>query len=115
MTAAEIDAMTRRLQAAVFEEHHIALATVGIYSRNTTNDEISEMGSTITRVVMEHDGVLQMHGFFVDLERKRISFDLIIDFATPNRDELYAHIVEEVKNLYPDYALQVTLDRDLSD
>ena len=115
MTAAQIDAMTRRLQAAVYEEHRIALATVGIYSRNTSNDEVAEMRSAITRVVMEHEGVLQMHGFFVDVERKNVSFDLIIDFETPDRDDLYAHIVQDVKELYPDYDYQITLDRDLSD
>ena len=115
MTAAQIDAMTRRLQAAVYEEHRIALATVGIYSRNTSSDEVAEMRSAITRVVMEHEGVLQMHGFFVDVERKNASFDLIIDFETPDRDDLYAHIVEDVKALYPDYDYQITLDRDLSD
>ena len=115
MTAAQIDAMTRRLQAVVLERHRIALATVGIYSRNTTDDEVAGMRSAITRIAMSHDGVLQMHGFYVDLERKHISFDLIIDFATPNRDELYAHIVNDVKGIYPDFDFQITLDRDLSD
>ena len=115
MNAAQIDAMTRRVQTAVFEEHRIALATVGIYSRNTSNDEVAEMRSAITRCVMSHDGVLQMHGFYADIETKRISFDLIIDFATDNRDELYAHISDEVHGLYPDYTFAITPDRDLSD
>ena len=115
MTAAEIDAMTRRLQAAVFEQHHIALATVGVYSHNTTDDEVAEMQGAITRQVMGHDGVLQMHGFFVDVENKRVSFDVIIDFSAENRDDLYCHIVEEVCALYPDYDFNITLDRDLSD
>lgn len=115
MTAAEIDAMTRRLQAAVYAEHRIALATVGIYSHNTTDDAVAEMQSAITRRVMGHGGVLQMHGFFVDVENRRASFDVIIDFDVANRDELYCHIVEEVKELYPDYDFDITLDRDLSD
>ena len=115
MTASQIDAMTRRIQAAVYAEHRIALATVGIYSRNTTDDEVADMQAAITRCVMGHDGVIQMHGLYVDTEQKRASFDVIIDFDVPNRDELYAHICEEVGALYPDYAFTVTLDRDLSD
>ena len=115
MTAAQIDAMTRRLQAAVLQEHHIALATVGIYSRNTSDDEIAEMRTAITRCAMEHDGVLQMHGFYVNAETKSVSFDLIIDFEVTDRDGLYQHIVEDVQALYPDYTFTVTLDRDLSD
>ena len=115
MSAAEIDAMTRRIQASVYEEHRIALATVGIYSRNTTSDEIAEMQSSVTQTVMQHEGVIQMHGFYVDLANKRASFDLIIDFAVPNPDELYCTIVDEVSKLYPDYDFTITLDRDLSD
>ncbi len=115
MTAAQIDAMTRRLQASVYEKHHIVLATVGIYSRNTTDDELVEMRSAITRVVMGHEGVLQMHGFYADSEQHVASFDVIIDFDVKDRDGLYAHIVQDVQNLYPNYAFSITLDRDLSD
>ena len=115
MTAAQIDAMTRRLQAAVYAEHRIALATVGIYSRNTTDDEVMEMRSAITRMVMEHDGVLQMHGFYVDTEAKRVSFDLIVDFAVADRRATYDHIVSEAREMYPGYEFSVALDLDLSD
>lgn len=115
MTAAEIDAMTRRVQLAVYQEHNVALTTVGIYSRNTTDDSIAGMRSDITRTVMSHEGVLQMHGFFVDTEAKRVSFDIIIDFAVPDRRAVYEHIVSEVNESYPDYQFVVTLDNDLSD
>ena len=115
MTAAQIDAMTRRVQAAVLNEHHVALATVGIYSRNTSDDVIAKMQSDITRIAMGHDGVIQMHGFYVDVERKHISFDLIIDFAVDDRDGVYDHIAQEIRENYPDYTFQITLDRDLSD
>lgn len=115
MTAAQIDAMTRRVQATVYDEHRIALATVGIYSRNTTDDAIVEMRSAVTRCVMSHEGVLQMHGFYADAERHVASFDIIIDFSVADRNSLYAQIVEDVQALYPDYAFTITLDRDLSD
>ncbi|HAM15024.1 MAG TPA: cation transporter [Eggerthellaceae bacterium] len=115
MTAAQIDAMTRRLQSAVLAQHRIALATVGIYSHNTTDDGVADMREAITRVVMEHEGVLQMHGFFVDRERKILSFDVIIGFDVRERNELHEHITSDIRELYPDYELHVTLDSDLSD
>ena len=115
MTAAEIDAMTRRLQAAVYKEHRIALATVGIYSRNTTDDEAVAMRSAITHAVMAHDEVLQMHGFYADTESKHVSFDIIIDFEVSDRAALYDQIAEEVQALYPDYSFAINLDLDLSD
>lgn len=115
MTAMEIDEMTRRIQQSVIEEHGVVLATVGIYSRNTSDDVVTEMRSEVTRTVMAHDGVLQMHGFFVNVEAKTVTFDLVIDFAVKNRQELYCEIVDEVAALYPDYSFSVTLDRDFSD
>ena len=114
-TAAEIDAMTRRLQQAVIEEHGVVLATVGIYSRNTSDDVVTEMRSEVTRAVMAHEGVLQMHGFFVNMDAKAVTFDLVIDFAVKDRQTLYREIVYEVTALYPDYSFSVTLDRDFSD
>ena len=115
LTAAEIDALTRRLQQTVYAEHGVVLATVGIYSRNTSDDAIASMRSEITRLVMSHDDVLQLHGFFVNEESKTVTFDLIIDFANADRQQLYQHIYEDVQTAYPDYTFAITLDRDLSD
>ncbi|MBQ3301180.1 MAG: cation transporter [Eggerthellaceae bacterium] len=115
MKADEIDEMTRRLQKAVLSNHGVALATVGIYSRNTTDDHAATMRSDITRVVMAHEGVLQLHGFYVNEQEKSVTFDVIIDFAVKDRDELYEHIVNDVHEMYPEYTFAVTLDRDLSD
>jgi len=115
MTASEIDEMTRRVQHAVMEEHGVVLATVGIYSRNTSNDEIAQMRSEVTRAVMAHDGVIQMHGFYANEEQRNVMFDVVVDFAASDRDGLYAEICNEVQELYPDYSFAITLDRDLSD
>ena len=115
LTAADIDALTRRLQERVMAEHGIVLGTVGIYSRNTSDDELESMRNAITRTVMAHDGVLQMHGFFANKNEHVASFDVIIDFAVEDRGGLCAQIEDEVSALFPDYRFQITLDRDLSD
>ena len=114
-TAAQIDEMTRRLQLAVYEKHGVALATVGIYALNTTNDAVAAMRTAITAQVMGHEGVLQMHGFYVNETMRIIIFDVMLDFAVPDRDALYGQIVSEVEGMYPDYKVAITLDRDLSD
>jgi len=115
MTAREIDVLTRHLQEKVYEEHHVVLTTVGIYSSNTGDDEISEIRNAVTKVVMAHDGVLQMHGFYVDLERKDLRFDVILDFSLPNRKAVYEHICGDVREMFPDYRVSITLDIDASD
>ncbi len=114
-TAAQIDEMTRRLQQTVFEQHGVALTTVGIYVLNTTDDAVTNLRDSITACVMSHEGVLQMHGFYVNEAERHITFDIVLDFAVPDRRQLYGQIVSEVQAMYPDYSVAVTLDRDLSD
>ena len=115
MTAREIDALTRRLQEAVYKENGVALATVGIYASNTANDEALRIRRDVSRRILEHEGVLQFHGFFVDPAQKKMSFDVVLDFEVKDRQALYDHLVKDIQDAYPDYELRVTLDLDLSD
>ena len=54
-------------------------------------------------------------GFHVDLEEKRISFDIIIDFKIKNREDIYKEIFDEVQSKYLEYDISITLDVDVSD
>lgn len=113
MTADQIDLLERRIAGRVYDKHGIIMAAIGIYSVNTTNDEVVSMRTKITRIVMSHDGVLQMHGFYADVDAKIINMDVIIDYSYKDRDEMYAHIKNEIQELYPDYKLNMTMDIDI--
>ena len=113
MSADEIDLMERRIAENVMRQHGVILAGIGIYSKNTKDDFVKEMQSTVTRVVMEHDGVLQIHGFYVDTEKKSVSFDIIIDYAIKDREKIYDHIVGELREKYPEYTFFVVMDIDV--
>lgn len=117
MRADCIDEMTRRIQHAVYAgtNGRVILAAVGIYSRNTSDDVAMRMRSEVTRMVMAHDGVIQMHGFHVDEKNRLLDFDVILDFALPDRESTYRQIVGEVQATYPDYKVSVTLDVDAAD
>lgn len=117
MRADCIDEMTRRIQHAVYAgtNGRVILAAVGIYSRNTSDDVAMRMRSEVTRMVMAHDGVIQMHGFHVDEKNRLLDFDVILDFALPDRQATYRQIVGEVQAAYPDYKVSVTLDVDAAD
>lgn len=114
-TADRIDELTRRIQREVYMKHNVIMAAVGIYSVNTRNDFAAEARTRITKLVMSHDNVLQMHGFYLDEAAGTISFDIIIAFSEKDRHGLYRSIVSEVQELYPDYRLLVTMDDDVSD
>ena len=113
MTAEEIDLMERRIAANVFRKHGVVMTGIGIYSMNTQDDAVKALRTNVTRLVMSHDGVLQLHGFYADAEKKTMNFDLILDFALDDRQALFETIRGEVQSAYPDYQLCMTLDIDI--
>ena len=114
-TIDRLDDLTREVGKRVYEEHGVILEAVGVYSYNTSDDEAIELRMEVTRLVMAHEYVLQMHGFYADIRDRHMSFDVIIDFAAPDRHAVYNEILQEVRAAWPDYQIQVTLDLDISD
>jgi len=115
MTADKIDSLTRNITQKVFEDTGIILTAVGIYSNNSSNERLMKMRKDITELVVDHKHILQLHGFYVDEEKKRITFDVVIDFDEQDREGLLKHIVGDVKNALPEYEVVVAMDSDISD
>ena len=113
MTANEIDAMDRRIQARVYMEHGVILTGIGLYSINTQNDEAGEMRRRIMETVMAHDYAMQFHGFYVDMEKKHVTFDVVFSFEC-DRDAALREVSEEVKVMYPGYTFVVQPDIDIA-
>ena len=114
MTVDEVDALTRKVQLKVFQNTGVILTGVGVYSYNTTNDEAAVIRNTIQKKIMSHDWALQMHGFYVDTINKTIRFDVVVSFDIDHREAL-SIMQEEVRELYPDYAIHIVPDVDVSD
>ena len=114
-TADKLDDMTRTINDLVYKKHHVILTAVGFYSQNTKNDEAAEIRDNVRDTVMSHDYVLQMHGFYVNPEKKEIRFDVVIDFMAGDIYALHDTIRKEVQELYPDYIVIAALDTDTSD
>lgn len=113
LTAEEIDLLERRIADTVYAKHAVMLTGIGIYARNTKSDEIQKLRSDITRIVMEHEGVLQMHGFYANAEKKICQFDMILDYAIRDRQAIYDHIYNEICELYPEYTVRIEMDIDV--
>ena len=115
MTADKIDSLTRNITQKVYEDTGIILTAVGIYSNNSSNEHLMKMRKDITELVVDHKHILQLHGFYVDEEKKRITFDVVVDFDEQDREGLMNHIIGDVKNALPEYEVVVAMDSDISD
>ena len=115
MTADKIDALTRGISEKVYKKTGIVLTAIGIYSRNSSNEKLMKMRNDITELVVDHKHILQLHGFYVDEAKKKITFDVVVDFDEQDREGLVRHIVGDVKKALPEYDVFVAVDSDISD
>ena len=113
-SAGELDELIREITLEVYRKHHVILTAVGVYSVNTSNDEAARMRDRIREAVLAVPNVLQMHGFYVSEDKKRIRFDLVVSFDAKDRSEVYRQVSEKVKDMYPEYEQQIALDTDFS-
>lgn len=114
LTVDDVDRITRKIQLNVYNKTGIILTGVGVYSFNTSDDESAQMRNAIQKTVMSHEWALQMHGFYADMEKKTVRFDVVLSFDIEQKtaiEELY----REVKPLYPDYFILIVPDVDVAD
>lgn len=109
MRASRIHELTRRISEDVYQEFRIII-TIGIYAANT-HDRYKPMRRTLHEIAEEYPDILQIHGFYVDEERKLVTFDLVVEFKADN-DAVRAGVVERMKRAYPEYEYNVLIDAD---
>ena len=114
MTVGELDHLERAIVLKVMEETQVVMAGISVYSISRS-PRAREVESAIRDYVMTQPGVLQMHGFYLDEQEKCIRFDLIIDYAAPNRRETFLAIQKKIEEMYPHDKVQIILDGDVSD
>lgn len=114
-TAEQIDEMARNITQKVMEETGVIITSVGVYSVNTKDPEAVRVQDIIHEVASEHEYCLQIHGVYVDTEKKTARYDMVLDFAAKDMQALYETISEEVREALPEYTVNSVLDYDLSD
>ena len=114
MTVEEVDRLTRRVQAKVFSETGVILTGVGVYSFNTSDDEVAAIRNAVQETVMAHDWALQIHGFHANPETKELRFDVVVSFDVDAHEALDS-LQNEVEAIAPGYKVFIARDVDLAD
>lgn len=114
MNVAELDRLTRRIEKKILHEMGVVLTAIGVYSYNTSHDEAASMRDNIVKTIVSREHVIQVHGFYVDMEEKEIRFDAVLSFDTNPKTEL-EEIKKEVESMYNGFTVNVVADIDLSD
>ena len=113
MTVREVDRLTRRVEAKILRETGVILTGVGVYSYNTSDDEAARIQNRVREIVMSHDWAVQFHGFYIDMDKKYMTFDVVMSFDIRPEEGLKT-IYSELRAAYPDYTIEIAPDVDVS-
>ena len=114
MRVSELDALTRRLEDRVYQETGVFLTGIGVYSYNTSDEEAVRIRNKVQEIVLSYDWALQMHGFYVDTEKKTMRYDVVLSFDIPAEQGLKT-LYEEMRIHFPEYQCMIAPDVDISD
>ena len=115
LSADDLDKLIRKISVDVYQKHDVILTAIGVYSVNTKDPEAVEARDKVTEIVMSHEHILQIHGFYFDKPGKMIRFDIVVSFSAPDRRRVYQEVCDAVQKEFPDYSLQVAMDTDFSE
>ncbi|MBQ4000625.1 MAG: cation transporter [Oscillospiraceae bacterium] len=114
-SADELDQLIRSIQTEVFLKHQVVLTAIGVYSVNTRDEDIIETQKKVREIVLSHDHVKQMHGFYLNKEQKTMRFDVVISFNAKDRKAVFEEVIADVRNAFPDLELQAAMDTDFAE
>ncbi len=115
LTAKDIDRITRKVHDKVLEKHNVFLEGVGIYVINTKDEDVINLQRQIVKLVRSIEGTLQIHGFYVDFDKKIVYFDTVISYEAKSKKTILQEIKEILEKEIPDYTYVINIDRNISD
>lgn len=110
LTAIKIDEITREITDKVYEKEGVIMTGVGIYAKTTENQKNTQILESIRRATHKHKHILQIHGFYVNVEKKIIRFDMIVGFEEKNREALYEQVLDDVRRACEGFEIQIMMD-----
>lgn len=111
MTAREIHGLTKQVQGELYQKLGI-VTTLGIYASNNEDEESAAIRGELEKIISEYPEIIEMHGFYLEKEKKFVSFDLIFDLDCKDTVTIREEIKNRMAAKYPEYAYFIILDTD---
>ena len=113
--AEQLDPLIREITIKVLQEHRVLLTAIGVYSVNTKDAEIVEIRKRVNEIAFSHPQVRQLHGFYLDRERRAMRFDIVVSLDAEDRQAVCAQVSAEVEKAFPGYEVQIAMDTDFAE
>ena len=113
LTAKEVQIIERNITAMMYMKYN-TIMTVGIYADFVETEISKSIHKYLLEVNSKYEHILQLHGFFVDEEKKLCNFDLVISFDEQEPEQVVENVKKAMEEKFPEYTFIVTLDNDFS-
>ena len=111
MTIEEAYVITKPLNVRLLREYGVFMY-FGFYSVNTKDPEIVAMCDFLYSHALCMEDILQIHAFYVNKERKFMSFDVVFDFDCKDQYAVEQELRRLLREEYPDYRVEMLPDKD---
>ena len=113
LTAKEIQTIEREIATMMYDKYN-TIMTIGIYAENTSDEETKRLHQIVVEIIKNYPNVLQMHGFYLDKDKKILNYDLVISFDEKEPNKLIEEIKNKNKEIIKDYQIIINFDQDFS-
>ncbi len=114
LTAKEIHHLTQEIAHRIYAKYNVNL-TIGIYAENSDAPAHREIRECALGIVNVYPEIRQMHGLYIDDERKLITFDIVMPVQCPRKTEIKNRVSRGIRKSFSDYKCLITIDIDLEE
>lgn len=111
LTIEEAYIITKPLNIRIFNEYGVFMY-FGFYSVNTKDPEIVAMREYLENYVEDMKDILQIHAFYVNKEKKIMSFDVVFDFDCKDQYSVEQDLRRSMQERFPGYQVEMVPDKD---
>ena len=112
MTAAEATKLSRRLIRKA-KEHGLTLTSVGITGSNISDPRAAEIIDTVIDRARKYKDIIRTQLFTVDFEEKVISFYVVLDYSSKDRENSLEQLKSELEEIFPDMTIDIATAIDI--
>ena len=114
MSAHQIHGLTCDIAEMMLTRHGI-VTTVGIYANATGDSPCAELQKTVYQTLTHQPHVLQVHGFYYDETRRRVSLDVVPDLSVTDDQAFVQTLQAALTPVLPDRDILIFIDHNYSD
>lgn len=111
----KLDDLSRRIQEDILERFGVYMSAIGVYSVNTTDESIISIREDVKETVLGIKHVNQLHGFYLDKEKKDMRFDVVVSLEAEDRRKVHNEVIKKLEEKYPEYRINAGMDIDYNE